>query len=239
MDARLDQANIDNLTGLWRLMGAAQTPDGFHQSGSWPARYWRNWTQRDERLSLAQIKHIPTGCLFPVWQSGDDTRELEQQLSSQGFEVGLEQLAMVLPLGDSLETKDTHSLKLSLIKGPADAEVWADVCGRAFGYSLDARVIDQLQYQPNVEVLWAERDEQVVATAILYRTGPVVGVHQVGVPPEFQGQGVARAVMEVLLLRAKSLGAEYVSLQASAAGEPLYHKLGFQPQFKIRSYRRV
>ncbi len=239
MEARHDQAKIDNLTALCRLMGAVQTPDGFNQSGSWPARYWRNWAQRDERLSLAQIELIPAGFMFPVWQSGDDTRELEQQLGSQGFEVGLEQLAMVLPLGDALETKDTHSLKLSLIQGSADAENWADVCGRAFGYSLDARVIDQLQYQPNVEVLWAERNEQVVATAILYRTGPVIGVHQVGVPPEFQGKGIAREFMEALLLRAKSLDAEYVSLQASAAGEPLYHKLGFQSQFKIRSYRRV
>ncbi len=239
MDERLNQINIDNLTGLWQLMGAERAAVGLHQSGSWPRRYWRDWAQRHEPLSTAIIEDIPAGYLFPVWQSDENTADLEQQLQDQGLAPGLEQLAMILPLEHEFSCKQESTLALSTINGEEDAEIWADVCGRAFGYSLDAAVIDQLLHHPGVEVLWATRDEQVVATAIMYRTGSVLGVHQVGVPPELQGQGIARAVMEALLVRAKASGAEYVTLQASAAGEPLYRKLGFLSQFKIRSYRRV
>ena len=239
MHDRLDKANIDNLTGLWRLMGATEVQNGWQRSVSWPRRYWCNWEQRGERLDSGMLDAIPSGYLLPVWQAGEATAEQEQQLRLQGLEVGLEQLAMVLPLDRELPVTNSSSLQLSRIDSRDDADIWADLCGRAFGYSLDAGVIDQLCRQPDVDVLWAARDGAALATAILYRTGPVMGVHQVGVPPEFQGQGIARELMHALLVRARVAGVKHVSLQASAAGEPLYLSLGFQPRFRIRSYRRA
>lgn len=235
----LDKANIDNLTGLWHLMGTTEVQSGWQRSVGWPRRCWRNWEQRGELLDSDMLDAIPSGYLHPVWQAGEKTAEQEQQLRLQGLEVGLEQLAMVLPLDRELPVIDRPSLQLSQIESRDNAEVWADLCGRAFGYALDAGVIDRLRLQPDVDVLWAMRNGLPLATAILYRTGPIMGVHQVGVPPEFQGQGIARELMHALLVRAQVSGGEHVCLQASAAGEPLYLGLGFQPRFRICSYRRA
>lgn len=237
MDKLLEHANLENLTGLWQLMGATQVAEGLQQSISWPRRCWQYPDQQAAEWSEV-IEHIPDNYLFPVWRAGEASVELEQALRRPGLEISLEQLAMVLPLDTDVPSPDHPRLDVSQIESHGQAEQWSNLCGRAFGYTLDAEVIDQLRQQPDVDVLWASLNGEPIATAILYRTGPVTGVHQVGVPPELQGQGIARELMLMLLARAQSAGAEYVCLQASAAGELLYHKLGFQPQFRIRSYRR-
>lgn len=238
METQLERANVDNLIGLWQLMGAKQTEGGLHCSIRWPYRCWRS-PARQAADGLSAIECIPAHYLFPVWHAGESSRILESALSQHGLEVGLEQLAMILPLEAYTPPPAGVRLDVRLIDSRQQARQWSDLCGRAFGYRLDVDVIDQLRRQADVEVLWAWGEGRPLATAILYRTGPIMGVHQVGVPPELQGQRIAYALMCELLARAQSAGAEYVCLQASAAGEPLYRKLGFQPQFSIRSYRRA
>lgn len=235
---RRERANIDNLIGLWQLMGATQVAEGLYRSTRWPHRCWHS-PDRQAAEGRNAIACIPAHYLFPVWHAGESSRVLESALSQHGLEVGLEQLAMILPLEAYTPPPADARLNVSLIDSRQQARQWSDLCGRAFGYRLDVDVIDQLRRQADVEVLWARGEGRPLATAILYRTGPVMGVHQVGVPPELQGQRIAYAFMCALLARAQSAGAEYVCLQASAAGEPLYRKLGFQPQFSIRSYRRA
>ncbi|WP_343808201.1 GNAT family N-acetyltransferase [Marinobacterium maritimum] len=239
MDVSLAKANIDNLTGLWRLMGSQRQSSGLHYSLSWPGRCWLEWDLREEYDALTIQACIPSGYLCPIWHAGETSAQLEQQLVASGFEMGLQQLVMVLPLGGQEPGNKSDRLDLSLLEHAGDAEAWADLCGRAFGYSIDASVIERLRQQPDVEVLWAKCGGVPVATAILYRTGAVVGVHQVGVPQEQQGKGIARELMQQLVARAQATGAEYLCLQASAAGEPLYLSMGFQPQFTLRSYRRA
>lgn len=237
MDAALAHANIENLTELWRLMGSVEREGGLTQSTRWPYRCWQGIDCQTEH-GPDITDQIPAGYLYPVWQAGDTTTRLEQQLQQKGLEVGLEQLAMILPLAHDCPAANSPRLEVSRVRHQREAQAWAELCGRAFGYQLDADVIDHLRQEAGVEVLWAFRECEPVATAILNRAGPVMGLHQVGVPPELQGQGIARELMLILLARAQAAGAEYVCLQASAAGEPLYRRLGFQPQFRIRSYRR-
>ena len=238
MDTALAHANIENLTGLWRLMGCVEQEEGLTQSTRWPYRCWQGIDRQTED-GPGVTGQIPAGYLYPVWQAGDTTTRLEQQLQQKGLQVGLEQLAMILPLAHDYPATASPRLEVSRVQNHREAEAWTELCGRAFGYQLDTDVIDHLRQEAGVEVLWAFRKEEPVATAILNRTGPVMGLHQVGVPPELQGQGIARELMQVLLAHAQAAGAEYVCLQASAAGEPLYRRLGFQPQFRIRSYRRT
>jgi GNAT superfamily N-acetyltransferase len=51
---------------------------------------------------------------------------------------------------------------------------------------------------------------------------------------EYLGQGVARALMRVLMKWASTLGADRVVLHASDAGRPLYTSLGFNPTNEMR-----
>jgi hypothetical protein len=197
METQLERANVDNLIGLWQLMGAKQTDGGLHCSTRWPYRCWRS-PARQAADGLSAIECIPAHYLFPVWHAGESSRILESALSQHGLEVGLEQLAMILPL-EAYTPPAGVRLDVRLIDSRQQARQWSDLCGRAFGYRLDVDVIDQLRRQADVEVLWAWGEGRPLATAILYRTGPIMGVHQVGVPPELQGQRIAYALMCELL----------------------------------------
>jgi GNAT superfamily N-acetyltransferase len=63
---------------------------------------------------------------------------------------------------------------------------------------------------------------------------PVPLVVNVYTEPEWRGQGVARALMGVLMDWAVSVGADRIVLHASDAGRPLYTDLGFKQTNEMR-----
>lgn len=46
--------------------------------------------------------------------------------------------------------------------------------------------------------------------------------------PEFRNQGLARAMMQSLIQKARELNLSYIDLDASPEGQPLYESLGFK-----------
>ena len=59
-------------------------------------------------------------------------------------------------------------------------------------------------------------------------TAPIPLVVNVYTQPEWRGQGIARALMSVLLQWAAEQGTDRVVLHASDSGRPLYLSLGFE-----------
>jgi GNAT superfamily N-acetyltransferase len=68
---------------------------------------------------------------------------------------------------------------------------------------------------------------------------PVPLVVNVYTEPEYRGQGIARAIMRVLMEWASALGADRIVLHASDAGRPLYTSLGFSPTNEMRWFPRT
>ncbi len=241
-DTALDAANIDNLTRLWRAMGSrdALPPAGLQASTRWPHRYWFDWHADTDRLQgLEQaLRQIPPQGIVPVWQAGRDrARRLEQQLIDGGFNLAFEQTAMVLDLADH---GDVHAAALTVatVQRRATIETWTHIASEAFGYAIDTEVIQRIAGVAGIELLLGYCDTLPAATALLYHTGEITGVHQVGVARAFQGRGVASALMQHIIERSIARQGRYLTLQASAEGEPLYRKLQFRPQFRIRNYQR-
>jgi GNAT superfamily N-acetyltransferase len=65
-------------------------------------------------------------------------------------------------------------------------------------------------------------------------TTPAPLIVNVYTEPEWRGQGIARALMRVLMDWAVGIGAERAVLHASDAGRPLYVSLGFEPTNEMR-----
>jgi GNAT superfamily N-acetyltransferase len=242
-DEVLDKANIDNLTAVWCAMGAQPLPEagmaGLQASPGWPNRHWFDWGQAvEEGAQLREtLSRLPGRAVVPVWAAGDEPGPLEQTLRALGFAVSLEQRAMHLRLAD-WQSIPSGVLQLRRVQYEPDVLAWAELCGSAFGYPMDAQIITRLSRDDSASLWLAERDGEAVATAMLFQTGEVVGMHQVGVPHSFRGQGIARELMQALLDLCGELGASYVTLQASSMGEGLYRQLGFTRRFMVRSYRR-
>lgn len=235
----LDKANIDNLTGLWRAMGTRSDSGitGLHASAGWPNRWWFDWGEEPAAPGDDLLAQLPSEATVPVWAADERNDPLQQALAGNGLAVRLEQRAMHLNL-DSWADASPGELQLSRVASLPQVDSWTDVCSRAFGYQIDVAVTQRIAKDPAVRLLQARLEESVVATALLYKTGRVIGVHQVGVPPQYRGRGIAGDLMRAILTACRDWQARFVTLQASAAGEGLYRKLGFESRFRIDSYRR-
>ncbi|GGD54920.1 GNAT family N-acetyltransferase [Lacimicrobium alkaliphilum] len=232
---QLKQANIDNLSALWQTLGSHSSKDSrgnrVHCSASWPHRCWSDFPVR-----LFPGAFLAPQSIVPVWQVGEQSREQEQALEEQGFTVAFEQQAMVLELNPPAECQTDNDI--TIINSEADIIVWTSIASAAFGYIIDPDVILRGNQAPNLQLMLGYAQQRPAVTALLYQTDDIVGVHQLGVTPEFRGKGLASKMMAALLGSDMVRRSKWMVLQASAAGEPMYRKLGFRPQFRIRNYQR-
>lgn len=241
----LNKANIDNLTGLWKKMGtqpsARPSMKLLNASLSWPNRYWFDWDTDTYQISAMQDFPIelPRNSIIPIWGGvAESTDYFEQILIENGFAVVFEQTAMYLNLESyvAIENQTSH---IARIHSQQDIETWAHVSGAAFGYEIDVSVIHNIADDPNIQLFMAYNEGQAAATAMLYKTADIIGVHQVGVAEEYQRKGIAYSLMQYVIEACNTWQGKFVTLQASEAGEVLYKRLGFKPQFIIRNYQRI
>lgn len=195
--------------------------------------------------------------MVPVWGINPaQDAILETALRAKNFAPVLLQTGMYLSLSER-ETPGECSLKIHTVATPAHIQEWTKVASTSFGYAIDAAVIAQLlqRPQPDITLLLAyhinesahdntniaadNANPQAVATALLFTTGNTMGVHMVGVLPSARGQGIALQLMQAIIRSAKQQGCQAITLQASAAGEGIYRRLGFQEQFLLRSFKRI
>ena len=83
------------------------------------------------------------------------------------------------------------------------------------------------------------KQEKPIASITLSVNGTIARIDDVGTLPEFQGKGYATSLMKHVLSLAKTLGANYCFLEASASGLSIYQKLGFEELFKNNIYSRT
>jgi len=79
-------------------------------------------------------------------------------------------------------------------------------------------------------------DGTPVASATLFRCAGVAGIYNVATLPAARGRGIGAAITQAPLLEARSEGLDLAVLQASAAGHPIYVRLGFQQDGEIAQH---
>lgn len=245
----IDSANLNNLIQLWQRYGTRPINQNIqhqlHQNISWPNRVWPDIEKPMLASSLDKVaKNIPDTTLFPLWppikKNGSVApQEVVDTLVNQSrdWQMAFQHTAMAMQLNKqpplNTRTEPQYPVKIKRI-GLAHISDWVMTGSNAFGYSIDADVIRPLLAHENIRVLLAYNQAcQPVATGLLFKTGNVVGIHQIGVPSEHRGKGYATQMMHLLIQSAKQWQASHVVLQASEAGRPVYQKLGFVDLFLI------
>jgi GNAT superfamily N-acetyltransferase len=240
----LKQLNIDNLTSLWRKMGVNKNSpwakNGLRVSTTWPHRYWFDWSANTQLINsiVPELHQLPASAIVPVWTGAEAAAQLEIFLTDECFQVLFSQQAMYLDL-QSQSIPELPELDVLSVQAPADLQIWVATASAAFGYTIDIAAINAIVALPEVKLLLQKDSGQAVATALVYQTGDIIGVHLVGVPEAYRGRGFARTMMQQVIKLSMAMGGKYLTLQASVTGEPLYVQLGFVPQFSIRNYKRT
>lgn len=246
----IDHANLNNLTQLWQRYGARVCHEGgqlqLRKNVSWPNRTWVDMTTplTKESLRLAAENTSETTRL-PLWPELTEDGSAAKQATvedlirqSDEWEPAMQHTAMALQLGqgpsDNTRVIDQYPLRIKRLSDAADIARWVAVGSKAFGYVIDTKAIMPLLACEDIQLLLAyDESSQAVATGLLFKTGNVAGIHQIGVPSEYRGKGYATQMMRFLIRCADSWKADYAVLQASTAGKPVYQKLGFVEQFLI------
>lgn len=249
---QLHAANIANLTSLWKKYGArtvnGDSGSSLYVNTSWPDRCWYDRGATSETDMEMLLDNAPDSAVVPVWPTISDSghmepagrieRLLEQRLMAGNRVCGFEQAAMYLDLKDESESKSIakSGFELRPVSTSDEVKAWVDIGSEAFDYCIDRAVIEPLRHDKAVQVLLGCQNGKPVASGLIYKTGDVVGVHQLGVKQAFQGKGIARCFMQEIIAACAQWQGEYLVLQASEAGRPLYDRLGFSHQFAIKNF---
>jgi GNAT superfamily N-acetyltransferase len=90
--------------------------------------------------------------------------------------------------------------------------------------------------QPTQLLAAVDADGVVRATSGWQLAGRCAGVIFVDTDPVWRGRGIATAMTSAALLAARRQGAREATLDASAAGRPIYLRLGFEPAGQIARF---
>lgn len=218
--------NLNNLNYFWQALKVDEKNGKFTHK-SWPNKHW----QADFNLpDLISAKNLPFN---KVVSTVNELAEPENRgLAIKGQ---LEIMNLKLEQVRNLPNESSHVNIVKLLLGD-DISKWVKGCSEAFGYEIDADVIQHLLKNSNASIFAYMIDGEIAGTAISYKTDNTLGIHQLGTTPNYRKMGVALALMEHILVQASNLRCELVSLQASKAGLHMYEKLGFKPLGKLTSY---
>jgi len=218
--------NLNNLNHFWQALKADESHEMFtHQS--WPNKYWQADFNVPDTISAATLP------LNKVVSTIIDLAEPKRL----GLAIKNQLVIMNLKLDQAVNSTSgqTYPNIVKLSVGD-DISHWVKACSEAFGYEIDTSVIQSLLNNSNASIFSYLIAGEVAGTAISYKTGDTLGIHQLGTAPDFRKMGIALALMEHILAQAVSQKCQFVSLQASQAGLHMYEKLGFKSMGKLTSY---
>lgn len=125
------------------------------------------------------------------------------------------------------------------VKSKNDALNFAKAASKAFGYIVDAEIINQVVNDSSkVRIFnYLKKNECLGCGIVFFDSNNNAGLHMIGTVPQGRGQGIGTRITERLILESKSNKSEYCVLHASLMGEKMYKKLGFVPFGNIETYR--
>ncbi|RAJ83199.1 acetyltransferase (GNAT) family protein [Chitinophaga dinghuensis] len=237
----LNQQSIDNLTSLWLAAGIAfgnyqqhTAFDSIQVPGSeWPNRIWLKSAISPEVLSDAADFSRNNQLPLTLSHWGDFENSLQPLFEAAGFEAKSTQIGMSLKLSTPFEHPGRISLET--VTTSEQAKIWAELYPQSFGYTISAEILEKANH--TVQFYLVRKEEQAIGTAMILESNGVVGIHGVGIIPDFRKQGFAEEVMAVLLNNAIAKNIKLATLQSSAMGKNIYQKLGFTADFLMTNYR--
>lgn len=180
----------------------------------------------DEFLSRVNAIGVPAVAMM----SGVAGQRLGPEARSRGLtEAGA---APLMVRSGPLREKPSSEFVTRRINDPAEMSVFADLAAAAF--ALDQPWVDRtfaaasLLNAPGLAFYIAHRGSVPMSGVCTTSAGPTCGIWTMSTPPDKQRQGAGRAVLIAAMQEELNRGIDTFYLIATAAGKPLYDKLGFE-----------
>jgi GNAT superfamily N-acetyltransferase len=162
---------------------------------------------------------------WTVWVHEDDAAAAEV-LAAAGHSLDGRPAAMSMELAD-FEAPDLGDLDWDSQANAAEIGTLND---RAYGWTSGgaARGLRGLTAGPTTHLYRARADGETASVAVIIDTDDEASLVIVATEPERRGRGLSTRLVGAALAEARDRGMRTSTLQASAAGEPIYAQLGYQ-----------
>ncbi len=195
----------------------------------------------DPDAALASAGEHLAGRRWLWWVGADSAPGLADALVERGAVLASVMPVMAVDLSRVLEPARPPRLRVDSAHTPAAIQEWAHAYATVFGFRPE-----QLPLVAEAERRRAERQEtfvrlvgrvdgQLVATAALLDLHGVAGIYVISTVVEHRARGIGAAITAAALDVARERGLRVATLQASAAGVPVYRRMGFAT---VAEYRR-
>ena len=172
-----------------------------------------------------------TGSPFVIWVPEEDD-ELGAAVEQSG---GVVEPDMWISEPITAES----SFEMRVASGPEEFALCARLCETAYEIDGMAWLMEHHNMLEAPDVTWvvAWDGDEPVGAGCAFLEGVVGGIYYVSTPPTSARRGVAGSVTSWLTNLMLGQGAHSVVLQASAAGYPVYQRLGFDTRGQLTRYR--
>lgn len=170
------------------------------------------------------------------WYDYDQPSDLLQRLERRGFEVGEEEVLMVLPIPDTLPTVNLpNGFTMHAVTDASQlVEVLNTVQNPVFESERDGwmnvALADELRNHPDSFLFWAVYDQDQPISAAWLRISehsPFGSLWGGATLPAYRGQGVYTALIVQRMLVAHQRGKRYLTVDASPMSRPILQRRGF------------
>jgi GNAT superfamily N-acetyltransferase len=187
-----------------------------------------------EITTLIREEKVPNG-----WTVGPLTKpaNLGFILEKKGFSNVYHQSGMAVNL-KSMQKDNSFDAKF-IVKAVEDKKYlknWAKCVSSVFHIKVDLDFLKFLVSEKESRFYIGLYNGKIVSSLLLYLSSGVAGLHAVSTLPDYRNKGYGYEISKKALLDAHELGFRVGVLQASALGEKVYNKLGFQKFCDINSY---
>ncbi|WP_439490142.1 GNAT family N-acetyltransferase [Algoriphagus sp.] len=238
----INKVNINNLVSLWESVGDSfqitRSGKGFSYcqvvGSEWPNRLWFHGEDPKKETMKAAIEIVRESSVsLSVSYWGKESDTFESGMEAEGFVKKSEQIGMSLRLERELES--LGRIRLRRVDSESDARLWSEIYPKSFGYAISATIL--LKTMVNIPFYLIYLDGQPIGTVIAYPTENAIGIHGLGILPQFRKQGFAEEAMGILLNNALHHNVQWATLQSSSMGKNMYLKLGFTEDFLMMTYK--
>ena len=190
--------------------------------------------EAERHLRLFDEHACSRGLPMMVFVTPATIRPLAAVAPSLGYAPAGEVPLMVCTEPRTVLTRQPYVIER--IRDPAVLSEATPLAARTFGLptAAVARVYNpEALAVPGLDCFIARRGGEVWCFVQTSRIGTQVGVWSMATPPEFQGKGAGRALLDAVLTHHRQRGAEGFYLMASSAGQRLYQGVGFQEASRL------
>ena len=188
---------------------------------------------------------LQRGYTVKVRDSGedDDLRLACQEAGLEAFGDPVPEMICRSPLPEAALTQD---VTVRLVDDEVGVREFVSVNAEAYAtYGMPPEVlvdvfedVPAVLADPAASIVVAHRDDQPVATAMVYESDGVASLQWVGTVPAARGAGLGALVTVAVTNLAFAGGAWSCSLQASPMGASVYQRLGYETAYHYEEYVR-